>query len=341
MKVAVLSFAHTHATSYIVALRDRDDIELLTSDPDRDARPEHETGGRSFADDLGVAYVDTWEEVAAWQPDAVIVCSENARHRTDTERAAAIGAHVLCEKPIATSLADAEAMINACDAAGVQLMIAYPVRYSPTFTAVLEAHRAGRLGTLRGLHGANNGKIPAGQRAWFVDPAWAGGGALIDHVVHLADLYDELLDHVPAESVYASTNTLLPGADTGVETAAQVSIRYPGGVIASIDASWLVPQGSHLWGGLTMEAFGDRGMAAMDAFGQRVDGYSAVTGGPLGLTYGPDLDAIMLATFLDVVRNGTPPPVDGRGGYRSLAVALAALESARTGKAVDLAPLPW
>lgn len=341
MRIAVVSFAHEHAISYATALRDREDIELLTSDPDRGLRPDSETGGASLAADLDVPYVDSWDEVTAWQPDGIVVCSENARHRIDTEKAAAAGAHVLCEKPIATTLTDAEAMINACDAAGVRLMMAYPVRFSPTFVAVKQAHEAGRFGAVRGLHGTNNGKVPSGSRAWFVDPELSGGGALIDHVVHLADLYDELLGHVPAENVYASANSLLPGAPTGVETAAQVSVRYPGGVIASIDSSWLMPQGAATWGGLTMDVVGDRGFAAMDAFNQRVDGFSQHQGSPLWLEYGPNLDALMMDSFLDVVRTGAEPPVDGRGGHRSLAVALAALESARTGRAVDVTAPPF
>ena len=341
MKIAVVSFAHEHAISYATALRDRDDVELLTSDPDRALRPAEETGGASLAESLAVPYVDSWDEIADWRPDGIVVCSENARHRIDVEKAAAAGAHVLCEKPIATTLPDAEAMINACDSAGVRLMMAYPVRFSPTFVAIKQAHDAGRFGTLRGLHGTNNGKVPSGSRAWFVDPELSGGGSLIDHVVHLADLYDELLGHLPAESVYASANSLLPGADTGVETAAQVSVRYPGEIVASIDSSWLMPQGAPTWGGLTIDVVGDRGFAAADAFNQRVDGYSQLEGSPVWLDYGPNLDASMMEAFLQVVRTGAQPPVDGRGGYRSMAVALAALESARTGTAVDIAPLPW
>jgi len=341
MRIAVVSFAHEHSVSYATALRDRDDIELLTADPDRGLRPAEETGGAELAESLAVPYVDSWDEVADWRPDGIVVCSENARHRIDVEQAAAAGAHVLCEKPIATTLSDADAMITACDAAGVRLMMAYPVRYSPTFVALRQAHEAGRFGTVRGLHGTNNGKVPSGSRAWFVDPELSGGGALIDHVVHLADLYDELLGHVPAESVYASANSLLPGAPSGVETAAQVSVRYPGGVIASIDSSWLMPQGAPTWGGLTLDVVGDRAFASMDAFGQRVDGFDQGAGSPLWLEYGPNLDALMIDAFLEVVRTGAEPPVDGRGGYRSMAVALAALESARTGRAVDLGPLPF
>lgn len=340
LRIGVMSFAHTHAQGYASVLLQRPDVEVLTSDPLVGERPAGETGGAELARRIGADYVDSYEELLAWHPHAVVICSENSRHRVDVELAAGAGAHILCEKPLATSLDDGAAMIAACDDAAVRLMMAYPVRYAPGFAALKAAYDSGRLGTLRGLHGANNGSVPAGARAWFVDPELAGGGALIDHVVHLADLYDELLGHQQAESVYAAANGLIPGAEaTGVETAAQVSVRYPGGVVATIDSSWLMPQHAPTWGGLTLDAVGDAGFASMDAFGQRVDGFSELERAPLWLSYGYNLNAIMMDTFLDVVRTGAEPPVDGRGGYRTLAVALAALESARTGRPVDLDPL--
>ena len=338
MKIALMSFAHTHAYGYARALSELPGVELLTSDPLAGTRPAHETGGASMATELGVDYVDTYAELLAWQPDGVIICSENARHRADTELAAAAGAHVLCEKPLATSVEDAAAMITACDEAGVRLMVAYPVRYSPAFTALRDAYAAGQLGTLRALHGTNNGSVPSGARAWFVDPVLAGGGGLIDHVVHLADLIDELLGHLPAHDVYAAANSLIPGADTGVETAAHVSVRYPDGVIATIDSSWSVPRSGPVWGGLTLDAVGDAGFASMDAFNQRVDGFSEAEKRPLWLSYGFNLDQLMINTFLGVVA-GAEPPVDGRSGFRSMAVALAALESARSGQPEPVAVL--
>jgi len=336
IKVGLMSFAHMHAASYARILSSTPGIEVRASDPGQAERPD-ESGGPELAAELGVDYADSYDELLAWRPDAVVICSENARHRTDTEQAIAAGARaVLCEKPVATSLADADAMITAADAAGAMLMIAYPVRYSPTFVALKQAHDAGRLGTLRGLHGTNNGRVPSGGRAWFVDPVLAGGGALIDHIVHLADLYDELLGHQPAENVYAVANSLMPGAPVGVETTGLVSVRYPGGLVASIDSSWSMPLHGPTWGGLTMDAIGDAGMASMDAFLTRVDGYSETEQRPLWLGYGANLDTIMVETFLRCVRTGEAPPVDGRGGRRSLAVALAALESVRTGVAVDV-----
>lgn len=266
MRVAVLSFAHVHAATYIGLLRDREDIELITADPD--APPDDPTRGRDLAERLGAAYVDTWDEAFALSPDAVVVTSENARHRHLVERAAAAGAHVLCEKPLATTEADARAMIDACARAGVGLMTAYPVRFSPAFVALRRALADGLLGGLISVHGANNGSNPARSRPWFADPELAGGGALADHTVHLADLVDALLDGEQAAEVYAQANSILDdgGPAPDVETAGLVTIRYPGGVVAGVDASWSHPPDHPTWGGLAMTCVGEKAIVEFDAF---------------------------------------------------------------------------
>src|SRR6266540_1688278 len=95
VKIGMLSFAHVHSPAYAGILRDLPDAELLAS-----------------------------EDVAA-----VVVCAPNVQHRALTVAAAAAGKHVLCEKPLATTRADGEAMIAACRRAGVQLMTAFPMRF--------------------------------------------------------------------------------------------------------------------------------------------------------------------------------------------------------------------
>ncbi|CAM3540073.1 Gfo/Idh/MocA family protein [Isoptericola cucumis] len=334
LRVAVLSFAHVHAASYVRLLRDRPDVELITADPDAATSPADEVRGRPFAEQLGAPYVDTYAEAFAWGPDVVIVCSENARHRDVVLAAAEAGAHVLCEKPLATRVDDAEAMIAACDAAGVQLMTAYPVRFSPEFATLRGLVDAGALGTVLGGTGTNNGKVPAG-RAWFTDPELAGGGALADHVVHVADLLDALLGE-DAVAVRAVTNRVLHGDDPRVraETGGLVSITYAGGAEVTVDCSWSVPDGAPTWGGLTLQVVGTGGTVEIDPFGARVDGLVAGGTQQAWLGFGANLDALMLEHFLDCVRTGATPGPDGRTGLRTLRVVAAAQESVATGGAV-------
>jgi 1,5-anhydro-D-fructose reductase (1,5-anhydro-D-mannitol-forming) len=333
MRIAVMSFAHTHALGYVRLLRDVPGVELRASDPDHGDRPTGESGGPALAAELGIDYVDSYDELLAWRPDAVIVCSENTKHRDDVLRAAAAGAHVLCEKPLATSTEDAEAMVRACDEAGVNLMVAFPVRFAPAFRALKERYDSGLLGNIYGVSGTNNGKIPA-DRAWFTDPALAGGGALTDHVVHIADLLDALLDGTPATSVYATANGFF-GGDAAVETGGLVSITYEHGVSAVIDCSWSRPASYPVWGGLTLHLVTDAGLVDVNPFAQRVDGFSESAKNALWLGYGTNADELMLTEFLSSIREGRRPQPDGRVGCRTVQIVEAAYRSVGTGGIVE------
>lgn len=336
MKIAVLSFAHLHSMAYLHALSARSDIELVATDPEHGERPEGESGGLELAAQLGVRYLDSYQQVWDWAPDAVIICSENSSHRRLTEQGAAHGAHVLCEKPLATSVEDAEAMVQACERAGVHLMIAHPVRFSTAFAELRSAYQASALGTVSAVVGTNNGRLPMNTRRWFVDPELAGGGSVTDHTVHVADLLDSLFDGSPARTVYATSNRILHHDDVEVETGGLVSVEFANGVIATIDCSWSKPDSYPTWGGLTLQLIGDRGIADMDAFNSRVDGQSEITRNGLWFPYGVDPDQAMINAFLDAVAGGQAPEPDGRSGLRTVRIVQAAYESIRTGSTVTL-----
>ena len=337
MKIGLMSFAHVHAAGYAALLSGRPGVELRASDPDHERRPEGESGGAAMADALGVDYLDSYQALLDWGPDAVIVCAENARHRPLVEAAAAAGAHVLCEKPIATTLEDAAAMITACEQAGVALMMAYPVHFSTAYAALRAVVDSGRLGSVLAAVGTNNGRIPLDSRGWFVDPELAGGGALVDHTVHLAELLDDLLGHRSPVSVYATTNQVLHADEVRTETGGLLSLEYvdtPLGdrVTATLDCSWSKPDSFPTWGGLSLQLVGTGGIAEMDAFGQRVDGHSERTRNGLWLPYGGNPDAALLAEFTDAVRGRRRPQPDGWVGYRTLQVVEAAQRSAASGQ---------
>ncbi|MGM1018307.1 MAG: Gfo/Idh/MocA family protein [Actinomycetota bacterium] len=331
IKIAILSFAHGHALSYVRALREMPGVEILTTDPDGANAPDAALRGRELATELGVAYADSYDDAFAWAPDAVIVTAENSRHRDLVIRAAEVGVHVLCEKPLATSVADAIAMRDACAAAGVMLMVAYPVRFAPEFRDALSQIRSGSLGRVLGVTGINNGKLPT-DRAWFTDPELAGGGALVDHVVHCADLLDELLGERP-ESVRAVSNRILH-SERGltVETGGMVTVRYPSGVVATIDCSWSWPMSAPTWGGVTLQIVAERGTLTISPFAQGIAGHDA--NGETWTPLGPDLDALLLGEFVSALREERMPQPDGGVGIRTVEIVKAAQRSAQSDGAV-------
>ncbi|WP_136036146.1 Gfo/Idh/MocA family protein [Microbacterium sp. K35] len=334
LRIAVLSFAHTHALSYVHALKEMPGVELIATDPDGAAAPDDAPRGAELAAELGVAYVDTYDEAFAWKPDAVVIAAENSRHRALVERAAAAGVHVLCEKPLATTVEDAIAMRDACETAGVLLMVAYPVRFSPAVRDAIAELRSGRLGRILGVTGINNGKLPQ-DRAWFTDPELAGGGALVDHVVHCADLLDELLGERAASVRAVSNRVLHAQRELSVETGGLVTIQYPGGVAATIDCSWSWPMSSATWGGLTLQVVAERGTVTVSPFAKGVAGHDAH--GETWSPVGADLDALLLEEFVRAVRDGRQPQPDAGVGIRTVEIVKAAQASAaRDGEVVHL-----
>lgn len=345
LKVAIASFAHMHAMSYAYLLNQLPDVEVLSADPDGASAPDSGPRGAEFAAQLGVPYVDSYEELFAWGPDAVVVTSENARHRGLVEQAAAAGAHVLCEKPLATEVEDGEAMLAACAAAGAILMVAYPVRFSPQYLRLRASVEAGLLGDVFAVLGTNNGKIPVGSRQWFTDAELAGGGALVDHTVHCADLIDGLTGGASPTRVYAAANRVLH-QDKGVEveTGGLVTVNYDNGLLATIDCSWSVPDNGPTWGGVTLQVTGTNGSVEIEPFLPHVAGTDS--GGEVYLGIGENFDASMLATFLNAVRASGPakagttptavPQPDGAVGLRTLRIVDAARRSATSGQPVEV-----
>lgn len=337
VKIGIMSFAHLHAAGYATALRDMDGVTVLAADPaaGEPGSPPDEKRGRDLAGELGVDYVDTYEELLAWNPDGVIIATENSRHLEAISLAAAAGARILCEKPLAATVRDAEEAQRICRAAGVDLMVAFPVRFNPDFSDLRAAIGSGRLGDIVAMTGTNNGRIPSDARRWFVDKDLAGGGAIIDHTVHVADLVDALTDSPPMR-VHAVANNVFGGGDVGVETGGVVTIDYENGLIVTIDCSWSRPQHYPTWGGLTLHVSGTEGLASFDAFAGRVEGFTDSGRRPAWLPFGADANALMLAEFLTAMRAGRPAEPGFKSGIRTTRIVEAAYQSVRSGRPVSV-----
>lgn len=321
VKVAVLSFAHERAETYARLLRDMPGVDLVTADPD--GSPGDPARGQAMAGRLGVSYVDSWDEVFALRPGAVVVASEVARRRELVERAAEAGAQVLCAQPLATKEPDAQAMVDAGAAAGVRLTLASPACFSAAFAAVRRGIADGVVGTLTTIHGWYHSQ-PANRS----DP---DGAALVANAAFLLDLVDAALDGEPAEQVYAQSNSVLSG-QPGVESAALVTVRYRSGPVAAIDCSWSLSAA----GGPAMTFVGDRASVEYNAGPRLLGGFDAATSSERWEPGGADLYSVMLKDFIAAVHSGRGTGPDGAAGLRTLRVIQAAYESVHTGQPVDV-----
>ena len=107
----------------------------------------------------------------------------------------------------------------------------------------------GDLGQVYCFNATNNGELPTKHRLWFVDRDLAGGGALMDHTVHLVDIMRWYLGS-EVQDVYAQTNKIFHAAEVEVETGGLEMLTFHNGVFATIDASWSRPPYWPTWGGL-------------------------------------------------------------------------------------------
>src|SRR5688572_10657460 len=244
-RIGVLSTAHMHAFGYASGLMANPNAELAGVWDDDVER------GRAFAEKFSIPFHADRNDLLA-DCDAVIITSENRKHVENAEATAAVGKPMLCEKPLVTTLEEAERMREI--AKRVTVMTAFPCRFSPVYQRLKARVAAGDVGRVLAIDATNHGSCPFG---WFVEEDRSGGGAMMDHTVHVADLLRDLLGEIPA-TVYAQTGNRVFGQSW--DDTAMLHLTYQNGVFACIDASWSRPGSYKTWGDVKMSVTGEKGV---------------------------------------------------------------------------------
>lgn len=324
-RIGIISFAHMHAYSYADSFKNLPQAELVAVWDDNARR------GREAAKQFGVKFFKDLDAFLASGIDGVVITSENVRHREHVERAAKAGKWILCEKPLATTVADAKAMVAACKKAGVGLGTAFPVRYCP---AVVEAHdriASGEMGRVYAASCTNNGSYPGG---WFADPELSGGGAVMDHTVHVADAMRWILGREFA-TVYCESGTLIR-PKLAVDDVGSLHLETEDGIIVSHIASWNRPPSFPTWGDVTLEIVCENGVISVDAFNQKIDVYNNDRVKAEWAYWGSNPDTGLVNDFVAAVDARREPAVTGVDGLRAVEITVAAIKSARSGRPVKV-----
>ena len=292
--------------------------------------------GRAYAEEFGIPLaVTNLHNLFASGIDAVYISTTNERHHAETIAAAKAGLHVLCEKPLATSLGDAQAMVAACRSAGVVMATNHHLRNAATHRAIRDLIKAGRVGCPLAARVVHAGYLPEHLHGWRLSNPAAGAGAILDLTVHDADLLRFILDDEPEAISTLSQNGGL--AAEGIEDAALSLIRFRSGLLAN------------LFEGFTTR-YVETGVEVHGTEGSLVarDCMSQTPRGTLVLRTARGEEQISLdhqnyyargvRAFHDAIAGKGRPPATGEDGVISLAVALAALESARTGRVCAINP---
>ncbi|MFC7373123.1 Gfo/Idh/MocA family protein [Fictibacillus iocasae] len=282
----------------------------------------------------GKVYSDYKELLADETIEAVSVCTPNYLHAPVTVDALNAGKHVLCEKPMATSLEEAEQMIAAAQKNGKKLMIGHNQRFVPSHEKAREIIAGGGLGKVYSFRTAFGHPGPEawsvdGADSWFFRKDEAFIGAMGDLGVHKTDLIRYILGEEVTE-VAAFVETSAKEFST-VDDTAVLSLKTESGIIGTLAASWSYTAKEDN----STVIYGEKGILRLEddpqysLIAQYTDG--SVVRYELGQIQtndsGGQNNSHVIEKFVEAVENDTEPLISGEEGKRSLAVVLAALES--------------
>ncbi|OZU88285.1 dehydrogenase [Virgibacillus indicus] len=324
MKIGMMSFAHMHAYSYANSLLKLPGAEIAGVFDDDVER------GEKAAEKYNTKHFAEQSSFLAEEMDAVIICSENIRHKEMVINAAKAKKHILCEKPIATTVEDAEEMIQACEDNGVILQIAFPVRFSSPIQQLKEMISNGELGDIVAFRTTNRGQNPGG---WFIDKQQSGGGAVLDHTVHMVDIMRWYLGKEITE-VYAIVDSYFHDID--IDDAGILTLEFENGVIATHDASWSKFSEYPTWGDVTIEVIGTKQTVKADALQEHFRLFASGNKSLNHVFYGNDMNLGLIQDFINCVEHGREPSITGYDGLKAMEVGLAAYKASESGRAVKL-----
>lgn len=218
LRAGVVGAGSVARTAHLPVYRDHPEVELVAlADVDSDSRA-------SAAREYGVdqRYADGQELIAEADVDLLSISTPPATHRALVTAAAEAGIHLYCEKPMATSVADAEAMAASAESAGVVTQVGYTRPYIETFKTVLRLSDCDILGEISSLHTHRIRPSPSG--GWNYDPTVSGGGVVSDQLPHILDFYVRLFGTTPEiDSVQLESRDV-----SGVEDYAEIDFSFDG-----------------------------------------------------------------------------------------------------------------
>ena len=270
-----------------------------------------------LAERYGIPRVTTdWPALAAdREVDAAVIGTPNAHHAAQAVAFLEAGKHVLVEKPMAPSVAEADAMVAAARGAGAWLMVAHCWRFHPDVRALRARVESGELGEIVKTRGYGV-HLRWGPSGWFTDPRLAGGGALLDMGVHAIDTTRYLLGDPEPVRVHAAVGTRY--GDAAVDDDAVLLIGWSNDTNSVVESGWWQPHAAGLEA--DTELYGTAGYARVWDMTDPPPGYEHCT---------QPMYSAQMAEFVEAVAAGRQPRPSGEDGRVVVQVVERAYASAR------------
>ena len=284
----------------------------------------------AFAKTHGIAHAGTDLQTALADPavGAVYISSTNEKHHAQAMAAFAAGKHVLCEKPLATRIADAQDMVQAAAQAGVVFATNHHLRSAGSLRAIRDLVTSGMVGKVLSLRIFHAVELPVHLRGWRLDNPAAGGGVIADLTVHTADCVRFLLGEDPVSVVAHMAAT---GLGQGVEDSVMSVWAMPSGTMVFSHESFTHPfaaSGIEVHG--TKGSILARGVLSQEPAGE-IDLVTAT--GTSRVDYDrTGLYETVVRNFGAAVTGKATPAASGRDGVKSLQIAEAVRRAALTGQ---------
>jgi 1,5-anhydro-D-fructose reductase (1,5-anhydro-D-mannitol-forming) len=285
------------------------------------------------ANRIPVSYASLAALLADPNVDAVYISTTNELHKAQTLACAAAGKHVLCEKPLALALADAREMVAACAKAGVVMGTNHHLRNAATHRKIRELIQSGAIGKplfARVFHAVY---LPPHLQGWRLTTPGAGGGLILDITVHDADTLRFVLDAEPVDVTGIAQHAGM--ASAGLEDGVMAVLRFDNGVIAQAHDAFTVEHA-----GTGLEVHGTEGsIIGRNVMTQHPVGEVTLRNGGGESTFvleHENLYVRVVRNFVAAVTGKGQPSSTGEDGVRSLATALAVLESCNSGRRIPV-----
>ncbi len=321
--------ASTIASQYMLdAVRQQasnDVTWVVSNSPDRVQTWAKEHGIPNATTDLNAALSDDGVK-------AVYISSTNEKHHGQAMAAIAAGKHVLCEKPLGMTQAEAVEMVRAAEAAGVTFGTNHHLRCSGSHRAIRDLIADGRVGDVLSLRIHHAVHLPGNLQGWRINSAGAGGGVIPDIVVHDADVTRFLLNEDPISVVAQMASS---GMGQGVEDSCMSVWTMPSGAMVTTHESF-----THPFAGSGLQVHGTKGSIFADGvMTQRpVGAIKLVT--EAGSEEIPFSDHSLyvqgVSEFVSAAAGQGRPAADGPDGVKSLSIALSVREAAASGERINI-----
>ncbi|TDQ36755.1 Gfo/Idh/MocA family protein [Aureibacillus halotolerans] len=306
IKVAMLSKWHVHASDYAKQVNEHPELAIkLVWDENADR-------GRAWADELGVAFVESLDEVLSHpEIDAVVIDTPTSMHREVMLKAIEAKKHIFSEKVLALTVEDCDTILKQADEQGISFMLSLPRLSEPFYLYAQQAVDEGWLGNVTTLRCrmAHNGSVPGkGQTtgwlpAHFYDAATCGGGALIDLGAHPIYLSNRLAG--PATSVSAQMSRLYASE---VEDQAVVTLDYGNGAIGILETGF-VSYGSPF----SLELYGTEGALLIRDGDIKLISAGKTNGEWASVTNDlPQKGRMPIEQWVDMILRGTEPDITSK-----------------------------